>query len=135
MVLFTYVKQSVHFDQQSTQTPFRALTTSTEKGIGKVPGSPIPENRRQAKKNPFWGAYHQAEIVEMKLHEENGTWRYVRMEDVPKDKLVLDTKWVYDDKIEIDDEGEPYITRLKARLTAMGNLQRKGIIRMYSPRL
>ena len=106
-----------------------AMTTTIPviKGTGKIPGSPIPQNRRQAMKNPFWTGYQAAEGVEMELHRVNGTWKYVPLSSVPVDKIILDTKWVYDDKIEIDAKGEPYITRLKARLTAMGNFQRKGI--------
>ena len=78
-------------------------------------------------KNPFWAGYYAAEIVELELHKANGTWKFVPIESVPADKIILDTKWVYDDKIEIDEKGEPYIARLKARLTAMGNFQRKGV--------
>jgi hypothetical protein len=88
-----------------------AATVSAIKGAGKVPGSPIPQNRRQAMKNPFWDGYSAAEGVEMDLHRSNGTWRYVPLTSVPADKIILDTKWVYDDKIEIDEKGEQYLRR------------------------
>jgi len=59
----------------------------------------------------------------MENHSENSTWHLVERSSLPKGSKDLRTKWVYDDKNGPDGQ----IVRFKARLTAMGNIQREGI--------
>ncbi|KAI3766949.1 hypothetical protein L2E82_17029 [Cichorium intybus] len=66
------------------------------------------ENRRQAMKN------------EIQALEKNGTWN---LEELPKGKRAIDSKWVY--KIKYKPNGE--IERYKARLVAKGFTQMEGV--------
>ena len=78
-------------------------------------------------RSPFREGYVEAERVEMETHRVNGTWKLVPRSGVPSGVKIMPTRWVYDDKTEIGPGGELYISRFKARLTAMGNFQKPGV--------
>ncbi|CAM6090180.1 unnamed protein product [Calypogeia fissa] len=63
----------------------------------------------------------QAMHNEMKSLHDNKTWELV---DLPKDKQILDSKWVYKKK---DGATEQEGKIFKARLVAKGFTQRKGV--------
>jgi hypothetical protein len=95
--------------------------------ITKKPSEAVPRNRNEARRSNYWSEYFQAERVEMQTHLDNQTWTMVPRSELEKGTKIMPTKWVYDDKIALDSHGSPYISRFKARLTAMGNFQRAGI--------
>ncbi|KAD7479992.1 hypothetical protein E3N88_03128 [Mikania micrantha] len=76
-----------------------------------------PKYFAQAVKNEHW---RQAMKDEIQALEENGTWS---LEELPKGKRTIDSKWVY--KIKYKPNGE--IERYKARLVAKGYTQMEGI--------
>ncbi|KAD4888928.1 hypothetical protein E3N88_21001 [Mikania micrantha] len=76
-----------------------------------------PKTFKQASQNANWVDAMNREI---KALEENGTWT---LEELPKDKKAIDSKWVY--KIKYKPNGE--IERYKARLVAKGYTQMEGI--------
>ncbi|XP_076904346.1 uncharacterized protein LOC143559751 [Bidens hawaiensis] len=99
-----------HSSSSSNQEPstlFLAAITSNNE----------PKYYGQAVKNPKW---IEAMKTEIKALEENGTWT---LEELPKGKHVIDSKWVY--KIKYKPSGE--IERYKARLVAKGFTQTEGI--------
>nr|GFC90647.1 integrase, catalytic core [Tanacetum cinerariifolium] len=57
---------------------------------------------------------------EIKALERNGTWT---LEDLPKGKRAIDSKWVY--KIKFKPNGE--VKKYKARLVAKGFTQMEGV--------
>lgn len=71
----------------------------------------------QAAQDPKWVEAMKAEV---KALEENGTWT---LQELPKGKRAIDSKWVY--KIKYKPNGE--IERYKARLVAKGFTQMEGI--------
>lgn len=99
-------------------------TKGVDPGIGRItkrPGEPIPQNRNEMQRSPYRKGYFEAECTEMETHKINGTWELVSRSSVPSGTKIMPTRWVYDDKTEPDSNGVLYITRFKARLTAMGN--------------
>jgi len=60
---------------------------------------------------------------EMEAIRKNKTWR---LTDRPASRRVLNGKWVYKVKNEVDNNGNN-MTRHKARLCCMGNRQIKGL--------
>jgi len=95
--------------------------------IVKKPGEPIPQNRAEMHRSPYRKGYYDAECIEMDTHKNNGTWELVPRSSVPAGVRIMPTRWVYDDKTEIDSDGVLYIAKFKARLTAMGNFQKPGV--------
>lgn len=89
----------------------------------KPPSIPAPRNRREALASPWWNGYYEAELVEMRSHAQNGTWRLVPRSEVPAGCTVLRDRWAYSDKLGPNGN----IERFKARLTAMGCFQRPGV--------
>jgi hypothetical protein len=83
-----------------------------------------PRNRKEALLSPWWPGYLEAEKVEMKAHEVNGTWRLVPRSEVPAGCPVLRERWAYDDKLS---PGGNEFERFKARFTVMGCFQKKDI--------
>jgi hypothetical protein len=90
-------------------------------------GYPVPKGRSEAKRSNYWADYFAAEKVEMETHRRNQTWTLVRRSDVPVGAKIMNTKWVYADKIAINSLGVSYVALVKARLTADGSSQRPGI--------
>ena len=82
-----------------------------------------PRNRKEALESPWWEGYHEAEMVEMRSHASNGTWKLIPRSEVPPNCTVLRDRWAYSDKLGPDGKVE----RFKARLTAMGCHQRPGV--------
>jgi len=78
-------------------------------------------------RSPYRQGYYDAECIEMDTHKNNGTWELVPRSSVPAGVRIMPTRWVYDDKTEIDSDGVLYIAKFKARLTAMGNFQKPGV--------
>ena len=89
----------------------------------KPPSIPAPRNRKEALASPWWNGYYEAELVEMRSHAQNGTWRLVPRSEVPAGCTVLRDRWAYSDKLGPNGN----IERFKARLTAMGCFQRPGV--------
>ena len=60
---------------------------------------------------------------EFASHDKNETWKQVRYSDIPKDRKIVGSKWVY--KIKRNADGS--IERYKARLVAQGHTQQPGL--------
>jgi transposase InsO family protein len=71
----------------------------------------------EANKDEFWNKAMDEELDQI---EKNDTWELVPR---PKDKNVIDTKWVYMNKLNEDGQ----VTRNKARLVCKGYAQVEGI--------
>jgi hypothetical protein len=84
---------------------------------------PPPKTLKEAKESVWWSGYKEAADKEMKGHEENKTWVYVKKSEIPGGTNVLRPKMVFDDKRGPDGR----LLRFKARLVAMGFTQREGI--------
>ena len=82
-----------------------------------------PRNRKEALLSPWWQGYYEAELQEMQSHKENKTWELIPREQVPPGMPILPDRWAYDDKLA---PGGNVIEKFKARLTAMGRLQKHG---------
>lgn len=76
-----------------------------------------PKSFKQASQDARWREAMQKEI---KALEKNGTWS---LENLPKGKRAIDSKWVY--KIKYKPNGE--VERYKARLVAKGFTQMEGV--------
>ncbi|KAK8954179.1 hypothetical protein KSP39_PZI002872 [Platanthera zijinensis] len=76
-----------------------------------------PEDYATAAADPKW---RKAMEEEIEMVEKNDTWQLVQK---PKDKHILNLKWVY--KAKQNEEGE--IVKYKARIVAKGYTQRQGI--------
>ena len=76
-----------------------------------------PTYFEEAKNNEFWNKSMDEELDQI---EKNDTWYLVPR---PKDKDVIDKKWVYMNKL--NDDGQ--VTRSKARLVCKGYAQVEGI--------
>ncbi|KAI3692000.1 hypothetical protein L6452_31805 [Arctium lappa] len=76
-----------------------------------------PKYFKQAAQDACW---REAMQMEIKALEKNGTWT---LEDLPKGKRAIDSKWVY--KIKFKPNGE--VERYKARLVAKGFTQMEGV--------
>jgi hypothetical protein len=71
----------------------------------------------EANKDEIWNKAMDEELDQI---EKNDTWELVPR---PKDKNVIDTKWVYMNKLNEDG----HVTRNKARLVCKGYAQVEGI--------
>jgi hypothetical protein len=69
-----------------------------------------PTYFEEASKDEFWNKAMDEELDQI---EKNDTWELVPR---PKDKNVIDTKWVYMNKLNEDG----HVTRNKARLLCKG---------------
>jgi transposase InsO family protein len=76
-----------------------------------------PTYFEEANKDEFWNKAMDEELDQI---EKNDTWELVPR---PKDKNVIDTKWVYRNKLNEDGQ----VTRNKARLVCKGYAQVEGI--------
>jgi transposase InsO family protein len=76
-----------------------------------------PTYFEEASKDEFWNKAMDEELDQI---EKNDTWELVPR---PKDKNVIDTKWVYRNKLNEDGQ----VTRNKARLVCKGYAQVEGI--------
>jgi hypothetical protein len=72
---------------------------------------------KDANNNEFWKKAMDEELDQI---EKNDTWELVPR---PKDKNVINTKWVYRNKLNEDGQ----VTRNKARLVCKGYAQVEGI--------
>jgi hypothetical protein len=80
--------------------------------------STIEPNRfEEANKDEFWNKAMNEELDQI---EKNDTWELFPR---PKNKNVIDTKWVFKNKL-IEDR---HVTRKKARLVCKGYTQVEGI--------
>jgi hypothetical protein len=76
-----------------------------------------PTYFEESNKDEFWNKSMDEELDQI---EENDTWELVPR---PKDKNVIETKWVYKNKLNEDGQ----VTRKKARLVCKGYAQFEGI--------
>jgi hypothetical protein len=76
-----------------------------------------PTYFEEANNNEFWNKAMDEELDQI---EKNDTWELVPR---PKDKNVIDTKWVYKNKLNEDGQ----VIRNKARLVCKGYAQVEGI--------
>jgi len=90
----------------------------------------LPQTYGQAMSSPDRSAWLQAVRSEIASHEANGTFEYVPAADVKPGVKILQSRWVFTKKPDVDGS-----TRFKARLVARGDRQRAGIDfkEVYSP--
>ena len=79
---------------------------------------------KQARDGPYWVGFEKAIETEFKTLEENETWEYRNLKDIPRSKNILNSKFVFD--IKRGPGGE--FLKYKARLVAMGFTQIEGWI-------
>ena len=82
-----------------------------------------PRTLRQAQASPDadkWVAAMHAEVASLKA---NNTWAVVNKHEVPRQHRILQSKFIF--KTKLDQHGA--VARYKARLVALGNLQREGV--------
>lgn len=99
----------------------------TRSDVGDLPRSP-----EQARKHKFSDQWVQAEMDQKKkLESFHAFGPEIKIEDIPTGKRTLKVKWVYEletNKINLPSgKVEEQVIRFKARLVAMGFLQRYGI--------
>lgn len=82
-------------------------------------GMEEPTSYQEAIANPNKSKWEEAMQAEMKSLESNHVWELV---ELPKDRKVIGSKWVY--KVKMDGDG--HVERYKARLVAQGFSQRRG---------
>ena len=70
---------------------------------------------RQARDGPYWVGFEKAIETEFKTLEENETWEYRNLKDIPRSKNILNSKFVFTLK-----ECRRRILKIQARLVAMG---------------
>jgi hypothetical protein len=79
-----------------------------------------PKLYREAMRRPDSELWHQAMVLEMEAHHENGTWELVKL---PHGRKAIGSKWVF--KVKRNPDGT--VERYKARLVAKGFGQRPGV--------
>ncbi|KAE8218625.1 hypothetical protein CF326_g9123, partial [Tilletia indica] len=87
-----------------------------------------PGTLKDAMRRTDWALWLQAMREEMESHSEMGTWV---LEEVPEDRELVGSRWVF--KLKLDSEGN--VARYKARLVAQGFSQIPGVDynETYSP--
>ena len=86
------------------------------------PDRDTPKTYLQALNGKYRDEWVEALVDEYKSLLENATWHLVPRLDVPQDKKVIPSKWVF--KIKVDADGFP--VRFKCRLVAGGHKQVYG---------
>ena len=76
-----------------------------------------PNNFEESRKGEFWNKAMDEELDQI---EKNDTWKLV---PIPKNKNLIDTKWVFRNKL--SEYG--HVTRKKDRLICKGYAQVEGI--------
>ena len=82
-----------------------------------------PESYFKLKNNPYENEWRKAMREEIDSLENNGTWKLITKDEVPSDRRLIKSKWVF--KIKQGPDGE--LDRFKARLVAKGFTQVEGI--------
>ena len=94
---------------------------SDDTGYAALP--PDPKSLQQARKSPNADKWIAATHEELSSLEANNTWTIVNKHDIPREHRILQSKFIF--KTKLDQDGG--VARYKARLVALGNLQREGI--------
>jgi hypothetical protein len=105
------------------QANSQALVAKQKKKIPEEKGNPsastpVPKTLKEAKESGFWKGFEKAIETEVKAIEEQHTWEYVDWKDIPKNRNILRSKFVFDIKSFI---------KYKARMVAMGFTQVEGV--------
>lgn len=79
--------------------------------------------RKDILTGPLRAEFIQAEQRELSCIEKHGTWEVVNISDVPKSRVPITSRWVYDVKRNADNK----VILYKARLTAHGYKQIEGV--------
>ena len=87
--------------------------------VSTLTGIETPSCYSEAMKSPEAELWKQAMIEELESHKENGTWE---LTELPEKQHILDNKWVY--RVKTDVDGSP--CKVKARLVARGFSQKAG---------
>ncbi|GJZ87017.1 putative RNA-directed DNA polymerase [Tanacetum coccineum] len=95
----------------------RAFSTNHKAFLPAITNNDEPKYFKQVTQDAHWLEAMQREI---KALEKNRTWT---LEDLPKGKQAIDSKWVYKIKFKPNDEVERY----KACLVAKGFTQKEGV--------
>jgi len=82
-----------------------------------------PKTIRQAQASPQADDWVAAIHAELQSLRANGTWEEVHREQLPRGSRVLQSRFLF--KTKLDQHGK--VARYKARLVALGHLQREGI--------
>lgn len=82
-------------------------------------GEEEPTSYQEAVASPNKSKWEEAMQAEMRSLERNNVWELV---ELPEDRKVVGSKWVY--KVKVDGDG--WFERYKARLVAQGFSQRRG---------
>ena len=102
-------------------TNFSDLSAESDTGFAAL--LPDPKTFRQALESPVADKWMEAMHQEIASLEANNTWSLIDKFDVPRSHRILQSKFIF--KTKLDESGS--IARYKARLVALGNLQREGI--------
>jgi hypothetical protein len=109
--------------------PFNCIALATATGKERYFHSPegmstitVPKNYREARKHKDWEKFENAMKVEMENHSRHGTWKLVSLSEIPHNRRVCKSMWVYD--VKRDALGG--IKKHKARFVACGYSQKEG---------
>jgi hypothetical protein len=112
------------FDQPSAAAAYaRALTAR------RSPRTEQNPTVHQARKSQLWSEWAKAIEREISMLTDMNTYTPVRKQDVPKHCQIIQSKM--DLKMKLDTRGQ--LTKLKARLVALGNLEWASIRDTYAP--
>ena len=98
------------------------MVCAVASGLSVLEGQ-TPNTWKEAMASPDSAKWRAAADKEMAGCERMGVWERVPRSSVPKDQVIITTKWVF--KIKTDSSGA--VDVYKARLTPKGFLQREGI--------
>ena len=109
--------------------PFNCVALATATGKTRYFHSPegmsnvtVPKNYREARKHKDWDKFEAAMQVEMENHKRHGTWILKPISQIPHNRRICKSTWVYDCKRNMDGSVKKY----KARFVACGYSQREG---------
>ncbi|KAJ0390596.1 hypothetical protein P43SY_010713 [Pythium insidiosum] len=91
----------------------------------------LPRNNREARRSKFADLFRMAQLEELAALRGKGVLGEIPKCEMPEGAKAIRTMWVWACKTDM----QGYVTRIKARLVALGNHQRAGIdyIDTYAP--
>jgi hypothetical protein len=112
------------FHDLGEQEPVWAMMTQTcDTPDAEIPVKLQPNSFKEAMTGPLSEHWKRAVETELSAHSAMGTWTLVKRSTMPKDAVLLGSKWVW--KAKLDENGKFKLAR--ARLVCQGHRQRNGI--------